>query len=109
MNGRAFHLLELHGTKFQFGGTPSLGCQHGLFTLKTLINAHKNHHLPLFGAFIDLVKAYGTANHHLLLCILEKYGAPLKFIAAIHTMYTDLVVVLKIENDPAKCWHLPRR
>ena len=24
MNGWAFHLLELHGTKFQFGGTPGL-------------------------------------------------------------------------------------
>ena len=34
MNGRAFRLLELHGTRFQFGGTPTLGCQDGLFTLK---------------------------------------------------------------------------
>jgi hypothetical protein len=76
MNGQAFRLLELHGTKFQFGGTPGLGCQDSLFTLKTLINAHKNHHLPLFVAFVDLVKAYDTANHDLLLCILGKYGAP---------------------------------
>jgi hypothetical protein len=34
MNGQAFCLLQLHGAKFQFGGTPTLGCQHGLFTLK---------------------------------------------------------------------------
>jgi hypothetical protein len=46
MNERAFQLLELHGTKFQFGDTPTLGCQDGLFTLKTLLNAHKNHDLP---------------------------------------------------------------
>ncbi len=76
MNGRAFRLLKLHGTKFQFGGTPTLGCQDGLFTLKTLLKAHKNHHLPSFVAFIDLVKAYDTANHDLLIKILEKYGAP---------------------------------
>jgi hypothetical protein len=46
MNARAFHLLKLHGTRFQFGGTSTLGCQDGLFTLKTPLNAHKNHHLP---------------------------------------------------------------
>ena len=99
MNGRAFRLLELHGTRFQFGGTPTLGCQDGLFTLKTLLNAHKNHDLPTFVAFVDLVKAYDTANHDLLLKILEKYGAPPKFVAAIKTMYTDLKVVLKIDKE----------
>ncbi len=52
----------------------------------------------MFVAFVDLVKAYDTANHDLLLHILEKYGAPPKFIASIHNMYTDLVVVLKIEK-----------
>jgi hypothetical protein len=99
MNGRAFCLLKLHGTQFQFGGTPTLGCQDGLFTLKTLLNAHKNHNLPLFVAFVDLVKAYGTANNDLLLKVLEKYGAPPKFVAAIKTMYTDLKVVLKIYKE----------
>jgi hypothetical protein len=53
----------------------------------------------LFVAFVDLVKAYDTTNHDLLLCILGKYGAPPKFVASIHTMYTDLVVVLKIEIE----------
>ena len=88
MNRHAFHLLKLHGTQFQIGGTPTRGCQDGLFTLKTLLNAHKNHDLPLFVAFVDLVKAYDTANHNLLLKVLEKYGAPPKFVAAIKTQCT---------------------
>ena len=86
INGRAFRLLELHGTKFQFKGTPGLGCQDGLFTINTLISAHKNHHLPSFIAFVDLVKAYNTVNHNLLLRILKKYGAPPKLVASIQTM-----------------------
>ena len=53
----------------------------------------------MFVAFVDLVKAYDTANHDLLLCILEKYAPPPKFVASIGTMYTDLVVVLKTEKE----------
>jgi hypothetical protein len=81
------------------GGTPTLGCQDGLFMLKTHLNAHKNHTLPSFVAFVDLVKAYDMANHDLILKVLEKYGAPPKFVAVVKTMYTDLKVVLKIDKE----------
>jgi hypothetical protein len=82
-----------------FESYSTLGCQDGLFTLKTVLNTHKNHNLPSFVAFVDLVKAYNTANHDLLLKVLEKFGAPPKFVAAIKTMYTDLKVVLKIGKE----------
>ncbi len=63
MNERAFKLFDMSGTKFQFGGTPELGCRDGLFILKTLINPQKSPNLPSHVAFVDLVKAYNTANH----------------------------------------------
>jgi hypothetical protein len=34
----AFQLLNKHSTRFQFGGTPELGCRDGLFTSKALLN-----------------------------------------------------------------------
>ncbi len=82
MTVRAFQLLDKHGTQFQFGGTPGLGCRDGLFTLKALPNTRRNHDLTSYVGFVDLVKAYDTANCDLLLRILECYGAPPKFVAA---------------------------
>jgi hypothetical protein len=99
MTARAFQLLDKHGTRFQFGGTPELGCRDGLFTLKALLNTRRNHDLASYIGFVDLVKAYDTANHDLLLRILERYGAPPKFVTAIKTIYTDNVCVLKIEKE----------
>ncbi len=88
-----------HGIRFQFGGTPELGCRDSLFTLKVLLNAQWNHDLALYLGFIDLVKAYDTANHTLLLRILERYCAPPKFVVAIQAIYTDNICVLKIEKE----------
>jgi hypothetical protein len=83
VNGRAFKLLGGHGTRFQFGSTPELGCRDGLFVLKTLLTMQKNHNLPSYVAFVDLVRAYYMANHSLILDIFEQYGAPPQFVSAI--------------------------
>jgi hypothetical protein len=76
MNARAFKLLPEHGMRFQFGGIPKLGCHDGLFVLKTMLSMQKKHNLLSYGGFVDLVKAYDTANHDLLINILEQYGTP---------------------------------
>jgi hypothetical protein len=102
MNKRAFKLLSKHGTKFQFGGTPKLGCQDELFALKTMLIMQKNHNLASYVGFFDLVKAYNMANHDLLLDILERYDAPPKFVATIEKCYQNLIVILKIKKEVVK-------
>ncbi len=99
MTARAFKLLEKHGTCFQYSKTPELGCRDGLFPLKAFLNARQNHDLALYVGFIDLVKAYDTANHVLLIDILWKYGAPPKFATAIKTIYQGNTCILKIKNE----------
>ena len=96
LNGRLFKIVEANGNRFQFGGTPKVGCADGLFTLKTLLNMRRNHNLSTHVAFVDLVKAFDTANHELLIRILKKYGAPPVLCSVVKRLYTDLKVVLKI-------------
>jgi hypothetical protein len=90
--------LDKHGTRFQFSRTPEIGCRDGLFTLKALLNARHNHNLTSHVGFVNLVKAYDTANHKLLIDILHRYGAPPKFATAIETIYRNNTCVLKIKN-----------
>ena len=70
INKRAFKILDKHGTKYQFGGTPKLGCADGLFTVKTALSMRKNHDEATFAGFADLFKAYETAYHKLLIKVL---------------------------------------
>jgi hypothetical protein len=99
MNEQAFKLLAKHGLKFQFVRNPELGCHDSLFILKRILNMQINHNLASYVGFVDLVKAYDTANHDLLYDILKKYGAPPRFIAAIAKCYQDLIVMLKIKKE----------
>ena len=71
MNDRLYILLGQHGVKSQFGATSNIGCCDGSFTLKTLLTQRKEHNQESFVLFVDLVKAYDTANQELLVKILE--------------------------------------
>ena len=102
LNDRLYTLLGKHGTKCQFGATPNKGCRDGSFTLKTLLTQRKEHDQESFVLFVDLVKAYDTVNHELLIEILEQYGAPPKICSAIKGMYTDLTVGITLDGVSAE-------
>ncbi len=72
----SYKLLARHGTKHQYRATPKCGCQDRNFTLKSILHLRRQHNLYTYVIFADLVKAYNTYNHKLILEILEQYGAP---------------------------------
>ncbi len=78
LNKRLFKILKKHRRTYQFEGTPDMGCRNGTLTLETLLHTRRNNNLPSHVIYIDLMKAYNTGNHELLLRVHEKYGAPPK-------------------------------
>ena len=71
---RLFKIIEAHGVRYQFGSTPGVGCQDGIFTIKKMLHLRHNHNLPTWVMFADLVKAFDTSNHVLMINILREYG-----------------------------------
>ena len=53
---RLFKIISLHGVKYHFGYSLGVGCQDGLFTLKTSLHARHNHNLPTFVVFVYQVQ-----------------------------------------------------
>ena len=53
-------------------------------------------------AFVDLVKAFDTVDHKLMMKVLERYGEPPKLKSAIARMYTDLKIMLKLGKVKAE-------
>ncbi len=60
-------------TSSQFG---HIGCQEAQHTIKKALLLRRQHGLETYAIFVDLVKAFDTVNHDLLLSILAKYGLP---------------------------------
>ena len=87
INVCCFEILDTHRTKFQFVGMPNINFSNGILTIKTLLNMKKNHNLPTFAAFVDLVNYFDNAGHELLTKLLEIYGSPPEFSLNIHIMY----------------------
>jgi len=85
--------------KTQFGTTPKVGCQDANFTLKTLLHLRRQHNLESFTTFVDLVKAYDTSVHKILLEVLERYGAPPALCSIVGRLYSLLSVTIKAGKE----------
>jgi hypothetical protein len=70
----------------------NLGTLYGLAVLRTALETWRYHGQGTWTLFVDLVKAFVTANHQLLFALLQKYGPPEKLVKAIKTLYTNILL-----------------
>ena len=91
--------LEKVGIETQYGCVPGKGCTDALYAIKTALQIRKQHGKDTWAVFVDLVKAFDTADHSLLFAILKKYGIPDSLISVIEKMYKDSIVSFKIGSE----------
>eukprot|EP00978_Attheya_sp_CCMP212_P012127 scaffold30130_cov58-Attheya_sp.AAC.9 len=98
LTARPNKVIKIKGIENQFGSQSGRGCQDGLYAIHTMLQLRRNHNLPTRGLFVDLVKAFNTANHILLYKILHKYGVPPQLVNVIQRVYNGASVNLKVSD-----------
>ncbi len=76
-----------------------IGCQKAQHTLKKALLLRRQHGLPTYALFIDLVKAFDMIQHPLLFQILGKYGIPNSLVEVVKKMYNNCTVSCKLERE----------
>jgi hypothetical protein len=99
LSSRLVQVIQEHGVSTQFGSQPGMGCQDGLFALRTALSTRRYHNQATWTLFVDLVKAFDTVHHEFLFQLLEKYGVPKELTNVVRKMYENMHVKLKIGKE----------
>jgi hypothetical protein len=85
----------------QFVYQENTGTNDATYCLRSTLQLHTEHQQDTYLLFIDLIKAFDTANHDLLFAILEKYGTPRALIDIIRRLHDNfqLKLVFDMKNQ----------
>jgi hypothetical protein len=89
INFRLTTLIETYGLDEQFGHTPGKGTTDALFAIRTALQLRREHQFPTYAVFVDLIKAFDTANHDLLFALLLRFGASEGLVDIIRRLHRD--------------------
>jgi hypothetical protein len=82
----------------QFAYQENTGTNDATYCLCSTLQLHKEHQQETYLLFIDLIKAFDTANHDILFAILEKYGAPQVLIDIIQRLHDNFQLKLVFDK-----------
>ena len=86
---------EQEGLEAQTGFRSERGTIDGSFSTNIGLQKRKEHNLPTWALFIDLVKAFDTVSREALFQILAKFGMPNHFINIIIRLHTGAIIKYK--------------
>jgi hypothetical protein len=79
-------LVKKNGLTSQFA---TVGMADVQYVLRSTLQLRREHDLDSHVLFVDLIKAFDTANHELLFALLEKFGAPHTLVEPIKKLHHD--------------------
>jgi len=104
-------ILEVSGNCFetddlQFGFKSDVGCPNAIFTLRSTIDYFKNKGSTVYGASLDISKAYDTVNHYKLFVALSKTGMCKNILALMVNWYSKLSVAVRWKGFMSSCFYV---
>ena len=78
------------------------GCADATFSLKTALETLREQGEDAHVLFVDLVKAFDSANREMLWKILSIYGVPEETINVIKKLHTDVTYILPVGKKKVK-------
>jgi hypothetical protein len=98
IGGQLHQLIKKCGMEEQFAYQENNGTNDATYCLRSALQQRKEHQQDAYLLFIDLIKAFDTANHDLLFAILEKYGAPRALIDVIRHLHDNFQLELVFDK-----------
>ena len=90
---------EKEGLEAQNGFLSRRGTIDGFFNVSVAAQKRKEHDLPTWALFIDLVKAFDTVNREALFAVMRKFGIPDHFINIAIRLHMGATIKVKIGED----------
>ena len=92
-------LAECIYTKSQCGFRAERSTIDMIFSLRQLQEKCREHHMPLYIAFIDLTKAFDLVSRDCLFKVLPKIGCPPKLQSMIESFHTDTKGTMQVNGS----------
>jgi hypothetical protein len=83
----------------QNGFCKGQSCGDGYFSLKLIIEKHRQFNIKTHLAFIDFKKAFDKVNRNKLMKILKANNIPNQLIVAIYNIYKNNLIAIKMESE----------
>ena len=89
-------VFKTHGCSSQFSHT---GCQEPLQILRLALTIRCHHGKETYALIINLIKAFDSINHDLLLKLLSRYGMPKTLIDIIKKLYQNCSIQFQVNSE----------
>jgi hypothetical protein len=73
-----------------------VGTADAQYVLRSALQLRREHDLDSHVLFVDLIKAFDTANHEMLFVLLRKFGAPTTLVEPIRKLHCDFKLKFKL-------------
>jgi hypothetical protein len=95
-------VFEIIGMESQNGFTNKRGNRDGHFSVSVALQKRKEHNLPTWALYIDLVKAFDTVVRDAVFAVMRKFGLPDHFINIMIRLHEGATIKVKIGDVEAE-------